>query len=457
MDLILYLIILLEGFVTISLEILTIRQLIPVVGNSVIVTSLIIGIFLLFLAYGYRKGGTYRENYTSILQNNFMLAAFGLGIGLSYSFIELFFDKMRIITPYSTLIPLTAYLLLIVAPVVYFLGQTVPITLNLWKKSRSIGEIGGQILHISTIGSFLGSTITALLLLNYAGVAWSIVIDFSILVLLIFLLADIKTQKLHCGLMILLVIIIYFINVAVEKSFFVKTNNYGNYQVIDAVSQDNNKEKYLRINNSASSYLDAQHRGYPYIEAIKKILFDDLNLRNKTILVLGAGGFTLSAEKTNGNQFIYVDVDNQIADIVKEQYISHINGEFIHDDARHFLNSTTQKYPVIISDVYTNHQSIPAHLLTKEYFSIVKKSLTEGGIGIFNILARPTLDDPYSRNIDATLRSVFHNCMTVPLRYNEDRMANIIYICKNVLNGNNAEIYSDNLNRSTLDYFPLQQ
>ena len=43
-------IIFLEGFVSISVEILAIRQLIPMVGNSVIVTSLIIGIFLLFLA-----------------------------------------------------------------------------------------------------------------------------------------------------------------------------------------------------------------------------------------------------------------------------------------------------------------------------------------------------------------------------------------------------------------------
>lgn len=63
----LYLIILLEGFVTISLEILTVRQLTPVMGSSVIVTSLIIGIFLLFLALGYRRGGEHCDHYLSIL------------------------------------------------------------------------------------------------------------------------------------------------------------------------------------------------------------------------------------------------------------------------------------------------------------------------------------------------------------------------------------------------------
>ena len=85
---ILILIIFLEGFVSVSIEILTIRQLIPVAGNSVIVTSLIIGVFLLFLALGYQKGGTQQKNLQKILQFNFSFAAIWLGIGLSFDFIR---------------------------------------------------------------------------------------------------------------------------------------------------------------------------------------------------------------------------------------------------------------------------------------------------------------------------------------------------------------------------------
>src|SRR5436190_18774016 len=73
-------IILIEGFVTISAEILTIRQLLPLVGNSVIVTSLIIGVFLLFLAYGYRRGGQYQDRYEEILKSNFTKSAIFLGV-----------------------------------------------------------------------------------------------------------------------------------------------------------------------------------------------------------------------------------------------------------------------------------------------------------------------------------------------------------------------------------------
>jgi spermidine synthase len=427
----LYLIILLEGFVTISLEILTMRQLMPIVGNNVIITSLIIGIFLLFLAYGYRKGGQYVGNYARILQKNFSLAALGLGLGLSYTFIELFFSYIRIVVPQATMIlPLILYLLFIIAPIVYVLGQTVPITLNLWKKQQSLSATSGQILHISTIGSFLGATLTALILLNYFGVAWSIVTNFAILVFLIFLLMDMKTQKIQLTILIMLGWVVGLMNVGFEKTNFVATNNYGNYQVINLVTKNKEEsQKYLVINDSHSSTLNAKNQGYAYIEYVKAILFNDMNIKNKNILVLGAGGFTLSAEKTNDNHFVYVDIDKQIYPIVKGYFLSKINGDFVADDAKHFLNTNKKEYDVIFSDICNNRHTIPAHLVTREYFQAVKQALASHGIAIFNILGNPILDDPYSKHMDNTIRSVFANCTASPIH-----------------------IYSDDLNRSTLEH-----
>src|SRR3990167_877700 len=80
------LVVLVEGFVSIAIEILTIRQLLPVAGGSVIVTSLIIGFFLLFLACGYHRGGKLHQNLPKVLRINFFIAAIWLGVGLSYGF-----------------------------------------------------------------------------------------------------------------------------------------------------------------------------------------------------------------------------------------------------------------------------------------------------------------------------------------------------------------------------------
>jgi spermidine synthase len=446
-------IILIEGFVTIAVEMLTIRQLITVVGNSVIITSLIIGIFLLFLALGYYRGGKHSDDYARVLKNNFSWAALLLGIGLSYTFIQLFFFSLfKIITPNGFGV-LTIYLLLITAPLVYFLGQTVPITTNLFRHEH-IGAISGKVLCLSTLGSFLGSVLTTLVLMNFLGVAWTVFVNFLLLVLLIFSLSDFKEELPRLLLVVLAGIFIFLLNVQMERSIFVRTNNYGDYQILHNVYVGPNRGNLLNINNSASSFLTEDHRGFDYIEAIKKILFQDLQLRNKDILVLGAGGFTLSAQSTYGNHFLYVDIDKTLPNTVKQGFIDQINGQFIADDARKFLMQTHQKFDAVISDVYSSHYTIPFHLLTKEYFLAVQRVLKPSGVAIFNIIANPFLNNRYSKRVDNTIRAVFNNCMSMALPYHNGP-ANILYICSGSQNPDTT-IYTDDKNASMVDIFNNQ-
>lgn len=56
MNLILYLIAFLEGFTTLSVEIMAIRNSISIIGSNAIATSIILGIILLALSYGYYRG-----------------------------------------------------------------------------------------------------------------------------------------------------------------------------------------------------------------------------------------------------------------------------------------------------------------------------------------------------------------------------------------------------------------
>lgn len=446
-NVIIQLIILLEGFVTISLEILTIRQLIPVAGNSVIVTSLIIGVFLLFLAYGYRKGGSYTADFLAVLKYNFILAALGLGIGVSYLFIKSFFLLVMQITGGNIFITLLLYLLLITAPLVYLLGQTVPITLNLYKEQQTIGAAGGKVLHLSTLGSFLGAVLTSLLLMNYLGVAWTVFINYIILALLIVLLAQFPKDSVQIAVLALAGVLIYIVNIHAERKQFLLTDSYNNYQLVKHADAN-----MLFINDSASSSINTDLQGFPYIEYIKTILFHDLKLRNKSILILGAGGFSLSAANTYGNHFTYVDIDPNIRDVVQQHFLANINGDFIAADARQFLNKKGHTYDVIVGDTYSSQTAIPAHLLTQEYFASVYQALNRPSIAIFNIIAHPTLADAYSKRVDNTIRSVFKNCMVMPLPYTA-QSANIIYLCTKSLNEGDTMIYRDNKNRATLDYF----
>ena len=252
-------IIFLEGFVSISVEILTIRQLIPVVGTSVIVTSLIIGIFLLFLAFGYWKGGRYKGDVIPILRRNFIIAGGLTGIGLSYLFIISFLAVIEHYVVSAFLFILVIYLLLIIAPIIYLLGQTVPLTMNLMNPKKRTAETGGNVLFLSTLGSFLGALLTSLFLMEIFGVAWTVFINFFILIMMVFLFfKNRKKEIIYILLSIAIGWLVYNINIVFEQNHFIKTTNYANYLVRNGVEPDSGQNgKILESNNfmSPSTFL----------------------------------------------------------------------------------------------------------------------------------------------------------------------------------------------------------
>jgi spermidine synthase len=449
-------IILVEGFASIAVEILTIRQLLPVAGGSVIVTSLIIGIFLLFLAVGYERGGHVETGLYPKLRRNFVITAIWVGIGLSYIFIHYFFSGVEKIVGPHVIYSLIAYLLIILAPAIYLLGQTLPITMNIVRQDKLAGAIAGKAMGISTVGSFLGATFTTLILMQYLGVAWTVFIVFLILMVLTLLLSQsLRSLLLTSVLVVVSGVGIFYINIVVEHQKFSLTNTYANYAVLN---HENSPQlvpvggKLLMINEVYSSYTDQHNNAFPYIETIAKIIFDDLQLRNSDILVLGAGGFTLSQNDVGQNNFTYVDIDSQIKNVVVPDFIPVIKDTLVIDDARHFLRSQTKKYAIIVVDVYSHLQSIPAYLLTREFMQEIKNHLNQDGYALFNIIANPMFNDRYARRVDNTIRSVFGPCVVTPVKYS-DAVSNLIYACSNLSNADDQTVYTDDKNTSTTDSF----
>lgn len=449
----LFLIIFIEGFVSISVEILTIRQLIPVVGNSVIVTSVIIGLFLLFLALGYYRGGFYRKDYVNLLQRNLTYAAVILGVGLSYIFIDMVFTVMHDTFNTHALTALVLYLLIVTAPLIFMLGQTVPITTNLFRYQQHVGSISGNVLFLSTLGSFLGSVFTAAVLMNFFGVAWTVFINYLALTALIILLQFNLRKRWYRLVVVAAVSILTFtLNVDIERGSFVHTNQYGNYRLItDFEDAHHGHGKLLSLNGSASSFLNDRNKGFTYLEMIKKIVFDDLHFRNKDILVIGAGGFSFSAENAYGNHITYNDIDKAIKSVAENGFIDKVNGKFVAEDARKFLMAKHQVYDLIITDVYNNYHSIPFYLLTREHLMNIRSAIKDNGWAIFNIIARPSLEGKYSKRVDNTIRSVFPSCMTIPISFTD--IANILYVCKKSDYDHDRTIYTDNLNTVTMDFY----
>lgn len=446
----LFLILLLEGFITISVEIITIRQLTPFFGNSIVITSVIIGVFLLFLALGYWRGGSHNNHFFKALSKNFIFSLFWIGVGLNYTFIYLFLNKLsQYNTP--TLCTLALYLLFILAPIVYWLGQTIPLTTNLFNQQHRASRISGYALFISTAGSFLGALITSLLLFQWVGVAWAIVINCGLLLILIVQLRTHSALRWwHIGILFYGLYCIKYMNIDIGKAQFIKTNSYANYRVLTPTPE----AKILEINASFSSMLTTKQRSFAYIEYIQNLLFNQLKLSDKTILVIGAGGFTLSAQGEHGNHITYLDIDPDIKTIAEKHFLNTgIKGQFIGQDARAFLNHSSKSYDVIISDVYSHQLAIPPQLLTVDYFQKLASHLSVDGLLIVNLIASPLFNDAFSQRADNTIRQVFKFCTVTPISW-ETKVANMIYVCRN--QKEEQKVYTDNLTTATLDFFAMK-
>ena len=76
--------------------------------------------------------------------------------------------------------------------------------------------------------------------------------------------------------------------------------------------------------------------------------FGPFNARD--ILVLGAGGFTLSHDEPR-NRYTYVDIDPAIRGLAEQHFLKdRARGEFIAEDARRFVTDTTRRFDAVVVD-----------------------------------------------------------------------------------------------------------
>ena len=450
------LILLLEGLASSGLQMITIRQTVPFVGSSVLTTSIVISCFLGALALGYYWGGKQSNtNYVKVLATNLVISIGLFGMGLSYLFVSFFFKTISEITIgfaplHSPLVHLTAFCLLVMSPLVFFLAQTVPLLLHTSKSEHTKSEAAGNATAVSTIGNVVGCLFTSLFLMFYFGVGTSIFINCLVLTGCLFLISGWRLSplsKVAIPTAFGFLFASHILNIGIANQLFETTTPYSNLNI-----QNVDKGKMLVINRSSASYIGTEDKsGWPYIELMKDYFEADANMNGKDVLVLGAGGFTLSAASAMGANFTYIDVDEELKTIAEDKFLMEpVKGKFIVADARNYLLTNSKKWDYIVVDLYSNAATIPMHTATSEFFQLVQSRLTASGKSILNIAANPHLSDDYSRNMDYTVRSSFDGCITDITSF-ENRLVNILYFCS-PKQENFAKIrYSDDTTRVAVD------
>ena len=453
-----------EGFCSLGAEIIALRRLVPHIGSSIVVTAPTIGFFLLALALGYAAGAKISARYLQVVARNFLISALLLGIGFSTPFVNGLFAHIEPVW--------LAYTLLIggiLCPLAWLLGQTVPALTNLMQTRRT-GEASGMALYWSTLGSFLGSLGLSVLVMQWLGISAAVA-----LCALFLLIGALRLQRAPevstRGWQVLAVflaatLLIIGLNVPLLRGQLlnepqeVTETAYADYSVIPTQTADGEPVRAFKVNSSTASLISdgSPPRYARYIDYLRQTLLKDLKLKDSDILVLGAGGFTLSHREPL-NRYTFIDIDPKIQTIAEQQFLHEpIRGKFIVDDARHFVTSTAKhssdRFNAVVVDVYSSHHNIPSHLLTREFWSDTRQVLRPNGVLLANLILDSKLQSDYARNVLATIESVYGRC-AIEVLHKDRPLANVEVLCQNggaSLSSKPAKHYTDEKNAADIDH-----
>jgi predicted membrane-bound spermidine synthase len=438
----LYLIVFIEGFCSLGAEVIALRRLVPHVGSAIVVTAPTIGLFLLALALGYGSGARVTDRFTAVVARNFLISALLAGLGLARLTVDSLFTQLQ-----PAWLAYGVFIGCVLCPLAWLLGQTVPILTNLMKHLRP-GEASGYALYWSTLGSFLGSVSLSLVVMQWLGVSASALVCAVLLAMGSLLLSERTWQGWGKALAVGATASI----ASLLPSAKVLDTAYADYAVKPIQRPEMLKPRGFFINNSLASLMDdSQPPQYArYVQHLRHIILEELGLSGRDILVLGAGGFTLSHMELS-NRYTYVDIDPKIREIAEQRFLKEpIRGAFIVDDARRFVRSTKLRFDAVVVDVFSSHTSIPGHLVTREFWQDTRHTLAPNGVLLVNLILDGRLETPYARNLLATIDSVYGRC-AVEVLHKAQPLSNVIVSCYGSSLAAQTAPYTDERNGADLD------
>jgi spermidine synthase len=125
------------------------------------------------------------------------------------------------------------------------------------------------------------------------------------------------------------------------------------------------------------------------------------DIKRVLILGLGAGSIPVYLQRFLPDASIdTVELDPGVIDVAKKYFGLRETEKFhlVAGDARVFLNRHTEPYDLIFVDAFTGSY-IPFHLMTKEFYQLVRSRLSPHGVAAFNFLPAKDLFESNVRTV----------------------------------------------------------
>ncbi len=410
------------GGVLMALEIVGSRVLAPYFGNSIFVWGSLISVVLAALSLGYWLGGMAADRWPRYSVLAGLIGVPGLMIGLLPFVYPALNQAIATSELGARLGPLLSCLVLFLLPSV-FLGTISPFAVRLQARAvASVGTTAGGLYAVSTAGSIAGTLLTAFYLISVLGVA-NIVHGLGFVLLIVAVVVFLaERRRLGAGLaMITLAILLAAVvwaarTRAAEPGLLLDTDSFYNHIRVS----DEGGSRYLDFDNLRQSGM-LQSNPWELQLRYTRFLALALTLQPdpRRVLVIGLGGGSFPKRLYRDFPQITVDVadiDPAVRRIATRYFQVPQDGRMrLHvQDGRRFVQESDAAYDAVFLDAY-NSDTIPFHLVTREFYQAVRARLAPGGVVVSNIIGSPYGPrSGFFRAIYRTLATVFPTVYVVP-------------------------------------------
>jgi len=411
------------GLSILGAEIAAARLLAPYFGASTIVWANTIGIVLVALSIGYWYGGRLADRnptreglYRIVLLSGLLLAAVPF---IADPFLRLAIDALDSISAGAFVGSLLGVTVLVAFPILVS-GAVAPYALRLAVADvEHAGTVSGRLYAISTVGSLLGTFLSALLCIPLIGTRRTfIVFGLALVMLAVVGLAKRRLLLAPVSLALALALPVGTVKGETDAGARVIHEADTEYQYARVVEEldgtrslELNEGQVVHSLRRPGTYLTGN-----YWDEMLVLPFAALDRPPRSIAILGnAAGTTARAygHFFPATRIDAVEIDGELTGIGRRYFGMrgpHLNTHTA--DARPYLRRTKQRYDVIVVDAY-RQPYIPFYLATKEFFTLARARLRPGGVVIVNS-GHPEGSTKLEQVLGATMADVFPTVLRDP-------------------------------------------
>ena len=424
----------LTGAIVMSFEMLGSRYLNPYFGSGIYTWAALISTVLAALTAGYFLGGVIADRTASatLLGTLVALASFYLVALPSFAqgILEFVFaadDNVRTGSLFAALA--------IMFPPVMMLGVYSPFAIRLLLRSaQRSGSVSGAVYGISTAGSIVGTLGTTFFLIPLLGTRAITLLLGAVGVacgLALMAVARSRGRGTAVGLVAMAALTLTSTRSWAAEPFDATVRaamlrqHDGQIAHIESEYNDlfvtktgsflamSTRVKSGRFAHSTVNLKDPDDLPIPYTSMMTSALLYPETTNRILMVGLGAGSISTYLGRAMPNvQIDVVELDGGVIATGKTYFGLRETDKvhFIESDGRVFLSRHKEPYDLVILDAF-RELGVPFHLLTREFYSLLKTRLAPGGAAVFNVTGGTKL----TSSALLTLRAVFPTVDVFPV------------------------------------------